>query len=439
LETAPRSRSLRRAAPAPVRRARRSLLAWFAVLGPGIVAANAGNDAGGISTYSQAGAQFGYSLLWTLPVLIVSLIVVQEMAARMGAVTGKGLSDLIRENFSLRVTTFLMATLAIANTLLVISEFSGVAASTNLLFGGHQWIEYITVPAMAMALWLLITRGSYKRAERVFLVLTIPFVGYFVSAWLARPNWAKVGQGLSPALNGRTAFLVMVVALVGTTITPYMQVYIQSAVAEKGVTSREYRYERFEVIAGSTFAILTAGAIMLCMAATLWASGHGGAITSAAQAAKGLEPFAGRFAETLFASGLFGASMLAGAILPLSTSYAVGEAFGFETGVENRIEDAPVFYGIFGFLLVFGAAVTLVLPSSSLIQFIIVAQVINGLLLPIILIAIVKLANDGDLMGALKNGPVFNAVAFVTIAVVIALSTVYLGITLLGVVGVRVG
>ncbi|HEV3309276.1 MAG TPA: Nramp family divalent metal transporter, partial [Chloroflexota bacterium] len=371
---------------------RRTMLAGMAVFGPGLVAANAGNDAGGISTYSQAGAQFGYSLIWTMPVLIVSLIVVQEMAARMGAITGKGLSDLIRENFSLRITVFLMATLGAANTLLVISEFAGVAASTQLLFGGHDWIKYISVPLMAVALWLLITQGSYKRAERVFLFLTVPFLGYFISAWFAKPNWPKAAHGLVPGLSGQTGFLVMVVALVGTTITPYMQVYIQSAVAEKGVTSREYKYERFEVVLGSLFAILTAGAIMVCMAATLWASGNGGTITSAAQAAQGLKPFAGQFASTLFAAGLFGASMLAGAILPLSTSYAVGEAFGFETGVENKIDEAPVFYGIFGFLLVFGAAVALI-PGLPLIQFIILAQVVNGLLLPIILVAIVRLVN----------------------------------------------
>lgn len=415
------------------------MLAWLAVLGPGIVAANAGNDAGGISTYSQAGAQFGYRLIWTLPVLLISLIVVQEMAARMGAVTGKGLSDLVRENFSLRITVFLMATLGLANTLLVISEFSGVAASTNLLFGGHSWIKFITVPAMAIVLWVLITRGSYKRAERVFLVLTIPFLGYFVSAWLSKPQWPKIGHGLVPGLTGQTGFLVMVVALVGTTITPYMQVYIQSAVAEKGVTTREYHYERVEVVVGSLFAVLTAGAIMICMAATLWQSGHGGTIESAAQFAEGLKPFAGQFAETLFASGLFGASMLAGAILPLSTAYAIGEAFGFETGVENRIEDAPIFYGIFGFLLVFGAAVTLIIPSHLLIQFIILAQVINGLLLPIALVAIVRLANDRDLMGTMKNGPIFNLIALLTIVVVIALSTVYLAITLLEIVGIKLG
>jgi Mn2+/Fe2+ NRAMP family transporter len=414
------------------------MLAGMAVFGPGLVAANAGNDAGGISTYSQAGAQFGYSLIWTMPVLIVSLIVVQEMAARMGAITGKGLSDLIRENFSLRITVFLMATLGAANTLLVISEFAGVAASTQLLFGGHDWIKYISVPLMAVALWLLITQGSYKRAERVFLFLTVPFLGYFISAWFAKPNWPKAAHGLVPGLSGQTGFLVMVVALVGTTITPYMQVYIQSAVAEKGVTSREYKYERFEVVLGSLFAILTAGAIMVCMAATLWASGNGGTITSAAQAAQGLKPFAGQFASTLFAAGLFGASMLAGAILPLSTSYAVGEAFGFETGVENKIDEAPVFYGIFGFLLVFGAAVALI-PGLPLIQFIILAQVVNGLLLPIILVAIVRLVNDGDLMGEFKNGPVFNLVAYATIAIVIALSTVYLGITVLEIFGVTVG
>ncbi len=420
---------------APIRRAQRSMLAWLAVLGPGLVAANAGNDAGGISTYSQAGAQFGYRLIWTLPVLTVSLIVVQEMAARMGAVTGKGLSDLVRENFSLRVTTFLMATLAAANTLLVISEFAGVAASTQLLFGGHVWIKYITVPAMGILLWVFVTRGSYKRAERVFLALTIPFAGYFVSAWLSKPDWGSVVRSMAPSVGGQAGFLVMLVALVGTTITPYMQVYIQSAIAEKGVTSREYRYERLEVVVGSVFAVLTAGAIMLCMAATLWASGRGGAINTAAQAAEGLKPFAGQFASTLFSAGLFGASMLAGAILPLSTAYAVGEAFGFETGVENRVDEAPVFYGIFGFLLGFGALVTLI-PGLPLIQFIILAQVINGILLPIVLVAIVKLVNDGELMGSFRNGPVFNVIAIGTIGVLVTLSTVYLGITVLGIFGI---
>lgn len=419
------------------RRTRRVILAYLAVLGPGFVAANAGNDVGGISTYSQVGAEFGYSLIWTLPVLLISLIVVQEMAARMGAVTGKGLADLVRENFTLRVTTLLMATLAIANTLLVISEFAGVAASTQLLFGGHEWIKYITVPLMAVAIWMLVTRGTYKRAERVFLFLTIPFLGYFVSAWLSKPDLTKVATGFVPMLNTRTGFLVMVVALVGTTITPYMQVYIQSAVAEKGVTTREYRYERFEVVTGSLFAVLTAGAIMVCMAATLWASGHGGTITTAAQAAQGLKPFAGQFASTLFASGLFGASMLAGAILPLSTAYAIGEAFGFETGVENKIDEARIFYGIFGFLLALGALVTLI-PGLPLIQFIILAQVINGILLPIILVAIVKLVNDPGIMGHFKNGPVLNVIAGATVAVVIALSTVYLAITVLGLVGVKV-
>lgn len=436
--TALSSRKVGSALRSPVRRSRRALLAYLAVLGPGIVAANAGNDAGGISTYSQAGAQFGYSLLWTLLVLTVSLIVVQEMAARMGAVTGKGLSDLVRENFTLRVTTFLMATLVVANALLVISEFAGVAASTQLLFGDRSWIKYISVPLMAIAIWLVVTRGSYKRAERVFLFLTIPFLGYFISAWYAKPNWGDAARGLQPMLRGQAGFLVMVIALVGTTITPYMQVYIQSAVAEKGVTTREYRYERFEVYLGSIFSNLVAGAIIVCMAATLWASGHGGAITSAAQAARGLEPFAGRFASTLFAAGFFGASMLAAAILPLSTSYAVGEAFGFETGVENRVEEAPVFYGIFGFLLAFGALIALI-PGLPLIQFIILAQVINGLLLPIILIAILRLVNDSELMGEFKNGRIYNLVALLTIGVVIALSSVYLTITVLGVFGIHVG
>lgn len=411
------------------------MIVLFAILGPGIITANAGNDAGGVAAYSQAGAQFGYSLIWTLPVLTISLIVVQEMAARMGAVTGKGLSDLIRENFGLGMTTFLMATLGLANTMLVISEFAGIAASTRLLFGGHAWIEYITVPLMALTLWLLVTRGSYKRAERVFLVLTVPFLGYFVSALLSKPNWHQVGSGFIPGLRGSSAFIVMVVALVGTTITPYMQVYIQSAVAEKGVTSREYQYERTEVVAGSLFAILTAAAIMISMAATLHASGQGGAITDPARFAEGLRPLAGQFASSLFATGLFGASMLAAAILPLSTSYAVGEAFGFETGVEKRFEDARVFYGIFGGLIAFGAVVALI-PGLPLISFIILAQVVNGVLLPIILLAVVRLANNRDLLGDMKNGPVFNVIAVVTVGVLICLSTAYLAITVLGLFGV---
>jgi NRAMP (natural resistance-associated macrophage protein)-like metal ion transporter len=416
------------------------LLVWLAVLGPGLIAANAGNDAGGVSTYSSVGAQFGYSLIWTLPVLLISLIVVQEMSARMGAVTGKGLADLVRENFSLRMTTFVMATLAAANFLLVISEFAGIAASTQLLFHQDQngWIKYITVPAMALFLWLLVTRGSYKRAERVFLIMTVPFLGYVISAWLSKPNWHEVARGFVPSFQGQAAFLVMIVALVGTTITPYMQVFIQSAVAEKGVTTREYSYERAEVVFGSVFANIIAAAIMLSTAATIYVSGHGKAITTAAQAAVGLQPLAGQFASTLFAAGLFGASMLAAAILPISTSYAIGEAFGFETGVENKVDEAPIFYGIFGFLLAAGALITLI-PGLPLIQFIILAQVINGLLLPIILIAILRLVNDRDIMGDFRNGITYNAIALVTIAVIILLSSVYLIITVLQVFGVKVG
>lgn len=421
------------------RRARmpRHVVAYLAVLGPGLIAANAGNDAGGVVTYSAAGAQFGYSLLWTLVLLTVSLIVVQEMAARMGAVTGKGLSDLIRENFGLRTTTVVMASLALSNTLLVVSEFAGIAAAGQLLFPGQSsWIKYLVVPLMAALIWMVVTRGSFKQAERVLLVLTLPFLAYPVSALLSRPNWSTVGRNLVvPEFHAGAGYLLMFVALVGTTITPYMQVYIQSAVAEKGVTTREYRYERAEVVLGSVFSNIIALAIMVSLAAAVWATGHGGPINDAKQAASGLKPFAGPLAVALFAAGLFGASMLAAAVLPISTAYAIGEAFGFEIGVGKPIDEAPIFYGVFLFLLAAGALVTLV-PGLPLVQFIIIAQVVNGLLLPIILVVILRLVNDRELMGQYTNGPIYNLIALVTIGGVITLSCIYLVITLLGAIGV---
>jgi NRAMP (natural resistance-associated macrophage protein)-like metal ion transporter len=441
--TATPSGEIRPFLPARGKRPRRTLLAYLAVLGPGLIAANAGNDAGGVTTYSAVGAQFGYSLLWTLPILTISLIVVQEMAARMGAVTGKGLSDLIRENFSLRTTTFVLVSVAVGNGLLVVSEFAGIAASMQVLFPGQSgWIKYPTVPVMAYALWLLVTRGSYKRAERVFLLLTLPFLAYPIADFFAKPNWSAVGHNLVvPSIQLSSVYLLQFVALVGTTITPYMQLYVQSSVAEKGVTTRDYHYERADVVFGSIFGNIISLAIIVATAATLWAHSpghHGVVIDSAAQAAKGLEPFAGRFAGILFAIGLFGASALAAAVLPISTAYAIGEAFGFETGVEHRLEDAPIFYGILGFLFAFGALITLI-PGLPLIQFIIIVQVVQGMLLPIILIAIWRLVNDQELMGRYTNGPLYNLIALVTIGGVIVLSSIYLLVTILSVFGVSIG
>ncbi len=402
---------------------RRGLLAYLAIIGPGMVAANAGNDAGGIATYAKSGAEYGYRLLWTFIPITLSLGLIQEMCARMGAVTGKGLADLIRERFGVRWTMLVMLALLVANGGVTVSEFVGIAAATDLLAGAGGWFsKYLVVPLAALLVWWLVVKGSYRRVERVFLVMSLVFLGYIVSAFLARPQWGEVARAtVHPTFSLDARYLFIVMALIGTTISPYMQVFVQSSVVEKGVTKDDYAMTRADVWIGTLFAISIAFFITVSTAATLHAHGFTGELESAAQAASALAPLAGRYAETLFAVGLFGASMLAAGVLPLATAYSISEALGFEKGVSRSFREAPIFIGIFTFLVAVGALVA-ILPGLPLIRVLVVTQFINCLLLPVLLIAITRLASDRKLMGAYANGRFYNLIAWLTVLVISALS-----------------
>ncbi|HJS23003.1 MAG TPA: Nramp family divalent metal transporter [Pyrinomonadaceae bacterium] len=403
---------------------RKRLLAYLAILGPGMITANAGNDAGGIATFASVGADFGYSLLWLLIPITISLGIVQEMCARMGAVTGKGLADLIRERFGVRWTALIMLALLIANAGVTVSEFVGIAAATELFGISH----YISVPLAAIMVWWLIVKGSYKRVERAFLLMSLVFLGYIVSAFLSRPDWSAVAVGMvRPEFKLEHAFLFTFVAVIGTTISPYMQVYVQSSVVEKGVTPENYAKTKADVWVGTIFAIIIVFFIIVSTAATLHKAGI--QISTAADAAHALRPLAGRYAETLFGLGLFGASMLAAGVLPLATAYSISEALGFEKGVSRSFREAPIFLGTFTFLVAVGAAIAIV-PNLPLIRVLLVTQVINGLLLPIVLFAILKLVNNRELMGRYVNGPLYNVAAWLTAIVVTLLSLLFILTTL---------
>ena len=403
---------------------RRRMLGYLAILGPGMIAASAGNDAGGIATFAAVGAEQGYRLLWILLPITISLGLVQEMCARMGAVTGKGLADLIRERFGVRWTAFVMLALLIANGGVTVSEFVGIAAATEL-FGIPR---FISVPLSAAAIWWLVVKSSYQRVERAFLLMSLVFLGYVVSAFLAKPDWSAVAVGLvKPSFSLDYAYLFTLVAVVGTTISPYMQVYVQSSVVEKGVTPEDYGRTKWDVWVGTILAILVVFFIVVSTAATLHQ--HGLHIESAADAARALRPLAGPYAEKLFAVGLFGASMLAAGVLPLATAYSISEALGFEKGVSRSFREAPIFLGVFTFLVAVGAAIA-VIPGLPLIRVLLVTQVINGLLLPIILFAILKLVNDRELMGEHVNGPLYNLGAWLTAIVVTLLSLTFILVTL---------
>jgi NRAMP (natural resistance-associated macrophage protein)-like metal ion transporter len=397
---------------------RRGLLAYLAIIGPGMIAASAGNDAGGIATYASAGAAYGYQLLWTFIPITVSLGLIQEMCARMGVVTGKGLADLIREQFGVRWTMLVMLALLVANGGVTVSEFVGIAAASEL-FGISK---YITVPLAGLFVWWLVVKGSYRRVERVFLVMSLVFLGYIVSAFMARPHWGEVAHWLvRPSFSFETRYLFMVMALIGTTISPYMQVFVQSSVVEKGVTEEEYPLTRADVWTGTLFANLIAFFIIVSTAATLHAHGFNGELNTAAQAAQALAPLAGHYAEMLFAIGLLGASMLAAGVLPLATAYSISEALGFEKGVSRSFREAPIFLGIFTFLVAVGALVA-ILPGLPLIRVLVITQLINGLLLPVLLVAITRLASDRKLMGVRANGPLYNLIAWLTVIIISVLS-----------------
>jgi NRAMP (natural resistance-associated macrophage protein)-like metal ion transporter len=399
---------------------RKGLLAYLAILGPGVIAANAGNDAGGIATYSSVGADHGYRLLWVLIPITIALGIVQEMCARMGAVTGKGLSDLIRERFGVRWMMVVMLALLIANGGITVSEFLGIAAASEL-FGVPR---FVAVPLAAASVWWLVVKGSYKRVERIFLLMALVFLGYIVSAFLAKPVWGDIGRAIvRPSFSFDAAYLFTFVAIVGTTISPYMQVYVQSSVVERGVTAEDYKLTRVDVWTGTFFAMMIVFFIMVSTAAVL--NRNAVHITEAADAARALEPLAGPYAKLLFGIGLFGASMLAAGVLPLSTAYSISEALGYEKGVSRSFREAPIFLGIFTFLIVTGALVAMT-PGLPIIDALLNMQVINGLLLPVLLIAILLLVNDKELMGTRTNGPFYNVLAWLTALIVSALSLFFI-------------
>jgi Mn2+/Fe2+ NRAMP family transporter len=400
------------------------LFVYLAILGPGVITANAGNDAGGIATFASVGAEHGYTLLWILIPLTISLGLVQEMCARMGAITGKGLADLIRERFGVRWTAFVMLALLVANGGVTVSEFVGIAAAMEL-FGVAR---YFSVPIAAGAIWWLVVKGSYQRVERVFLVMSLVFLGYVASAFFAHPPWATVARAMvHPHFEFGSAYLFTLVAVIGTTISPYMQVFIQSSVVEKGVRSENYALTRIDVWVGTIFSVLIVFFILVSTAATLHA--HGEHVDSAAQAASALRPFAGPYAEILFAVGLLGASLLAAGVLPLATAYSISEAFGFEKGVSSSFREAPIFLGVFTFLIALGALIAMV-PGLPLIRVLLFTQVINGLLLPVVLIAVLRLVNNRELMGRHVNRPLYNLAAWATTIIVSALSILLIVATL---------
>jgi Mn2+/Fe2+ NRAMP family transporter len=414
--------------PARVRRSLPSyrFFAYLAILGPGIIAANAGNDASGIATYSSVGAAYGYTLLWVFVPMTLSLIVVQEMCARMGVVTGQGLADLIREQFGVRWTALVMLALLIANTGVIISEFVGIAQASEL-FGISR---YITIPLTAAAIWWLVVKGTQKRIERVFLAMSLVFFGYVISAFLAKPDWSTVAvEMVKPSFSLDSVYLFTVVAMIGTTITPFMQVFVQSSVVEKGLGKEDYSLVRADVITGTIFACLISAFIVICTAATLHLNGIT-ELDSAATAAKSLAPVAGVYAQYLFAIGLFGAAMLAMGVLPLATAYSVSEALGFEKGLSHSFRDAPIFLGIFTSLISIGALVALI-PGIPQIKLLLFTQCINGLLLPFILVTIVSLSGNREIMGDYKNGTAFNFIAWTITIIVSILSLLLIGTTII--------
>jgi Mn2+/Fe2+ NRAMP family transporter len=405
---------------------------WLlAILGPGLVAANAGNDAGGIATYASVGAKYGYDLLWMIVLITFSLAIVQEMAARLGAATGRGLLELVRARFGIGWALFAVVVVLIANGGVTISEFIGIGSALEL-FGMSRWAS---VPLAAAGLWWLVVRGSYARVEKIFLLMTLVFFAYPVSAVLAHPDWGEVvRRTVVPTIHLDPDYLLLFVATVGTTITPYMQLFQGSAVVEKRVARRYYGPERWDSYTGALFSQIIAAFIIIATAATLHVAGTTD-ISTAAEAAEALAPAAGEYAQALFAVGLLGASLLAGAVLPLATAYSVSEAFGFRRGVNLDFRRAPIFLSLFTVLLVIGAAVALI-PGLPVFALLVAIQALNGMLLPVILIFILKLINDRRLVGDLANGHVYNVLAWGTAVVLIVLVALMLGNMALDAVGI---
>lgn len=397
---------------------RRSIMLFLAIVGPGIITANVDNDAGGITTYSLAAANYGYDILWMMIPTTIALIVVQEMCARMGAVTGKGLSDLIRESFGVKVTFYVMIALFLTNMGNTISEFAGIAASMEL-FGISK---YISVPVCATLVWLLIVKGSYKSVEKVFLVACLVYIAYPIAAFMAGPQWGVVLKAsVTPSFKTDSEYLMTLIGIVGTTIAPWMQFYQQSAVVEKGITAEQYNFTRLDVIIGCILAIVVAFFMMVACASTIHM--HGLKIENAADAALALKPLVGEYASSLFAFGLFNASLFGACILPLSTAFYICEGLGWESGVDKDFEQAPQFFWLFTIIIVISALLILI-PNAPLIMIMFISQVVNGAVLPLILIFMLILINDKKLMGKYANKLPFNIIGGTTVVIMVILTII---------------
>ncbi|HVP36801.1 MAG TPA: Nramp family divalent metal transporter [Terriglobales bacterium] len=394
----------------------KTLLIFLAVVGPGIITSNVDNDAGGITTYTLAGANYGYGLLWSLIPIMVVLVIIQEMSARMGVVTGKGLSDLIRERFGVRITFYLLLAILLTNFGNVIAEFAGVASSLGII----NVPKYVSVPLAAFFVWILVVKGSYRSVEKVFLWACLFYVAYIVSGFLAKPDWGLVTNELiKPRLQFSVGALGMIIGLVGTTIAPWMQFYLQAAVVEKNIKVKDYKHSRADVILGSFIVTIIAGFIILTCAATLFRAGI--PVNDAADAALALAPLAGKYCSYLFAFGLLNASLFAASILPLSTAFLVCEGMGWENGVNKKFSEAPQFYGLYSLLIFFGGGIIL-LPGIPLLPVMYISQVINGIVLPVLLIFILVLINDKKLMGEHVNNRIYNFLSWATVVVLILMS-----------------
>lgn len=393
---------------------------FFILMGPGIITSNVDNDAGGITTYSLAGAQFGFKLIWTLIPITIALIVIQEMSARMGVVTGKGLSDLIREKFGAKITLYLMIGMFLTNMGNVISEFAGVAAGMEV-FGVNK---FISVPVSAFLVWWIVAKGTYKSVEKAFLIACLFYISYIITGIIVKPDWGHVfKQFLAPQLSLNPSEMTMVIGLVGTTIAPWMQYYLQASIVEKGIKLEEYKFARFDVVMGSIITNVVAFFIILVCAETLFK--HGVRIETAKDAALSLYPLAGKYCSYLFAFGMVNASLFAASILPLATTYLICEGLGWETGIDKKFTEAPQFYGLYSLLIFLGAGIILY-PNIPLIPIMYFSQVTNGVVLPVVLIFMLLLINDKKLMMGYTNGPIFNVIAWVTAVVMIVFTLVLL-------------
>jgi NRAMP (natural resistance-associated macrophage protein)-like metal ion transporter len=398
----------------------RRLIVILSVIGPGFIAGNAGNDAGGIATYSIVGAQEGYGLLWALLLITGALAIVQEMSARMGVVTGKGFGDLVREQFGVKVTLAIMALFVFANLTVTIAEFAGIAASMEL-FGVHR---NLSVPLSALAVWFIVVKGNFKQVERFMIAISLVYFTYVVSGFLADPPWREVAREIIlPHLRFEKDYFLLFITMIGTTVTPYMQFYLQSAVVDKGVRIEEYPYAKYDAYVGAFMTVFIAFFIVLCTATMLHPAGI--RVDSAEEAAHALRPLAGAFASQLFAVGLLNASFLAAFVLPLATAYGLSEAFGWESGINKSFREAPQFLGFYTAFIAIGAGV-IMLPGVPLIRIMFLSQTVNGILLPIVLVIMLRLVNDREVMGEYVNSRRMNMVSWITVAILILLTILLL-------------